>query len=139
MPLLGHPEEFDLAHRAFGLSDGLSHRRDSSLRFLNRPFERLTFLGDDGQQLLAEALHPPFAGVPNELTTGTFNQAIERRKQLSPIPFRPAIFKALRGADFKDRAHAALQSFSRTFIVNAVAAALSSTVVRSALFSTRMR
>ena len=116
MPLLGHPEEFDLAHRAFRLGDGLLHRRDSPLGFLDGPLECFALLGDDGQQLLAQALHSAVAGRLDELTAGALNKLVKRRKQFSPIPLRPPVFEALRGADFKDRPHGTLQTFFQNLL-----------------------
>ena len=107
--LLRHQQEIQLAHGAFRFADGLLHQLDAPFGFFDWPLKRSTVFIDDRQQLLAQALEASVAGGANEISARVFNEAMQTRQQLFPIPQRTAVFHPFGGTHLKDVAHGTMQ------------------------------
>src|SRR5579883_2279226 len=93
--LFRHEQEVQLTHRALCLANGFPHQLDTALGFLDWPLKRVAVFVDHSQQLLAQALEASLASSANEISAGVFNEVIQARKQLFPIPHWTAVLHPL--------------------------------------------
>ena len=110
MPLLGHEKICQFSHRAFRLRDSLFHERDTLLRLFDGPLQGLALFHDDGQKLLTKALKGAFTSCSNQASARAFDQSIERRYQLFPVPSGSAVLQPFCSTHLKKRPHRMLES-----------------------------
>src|SRR5208282_195658 len=110
MLLLGHEEIREFPHRPLCIGDGLLHNSDAALRLFDRPLKGLALFRDDHETLLADPLNSSFAGCPDQAPARSFDQMLERRNQLVPVPTRAPMSKLFRRADLEQRPDRMLES-----------------------------